>query len=153
MRKVAIIGLVLLGVGAVSAQKALAAAPVFREGCTISGWVVSGATNTPFAGIIQLNAVYTSATTGNTLGGKEVVNVGGAVVCTYTVDGTVPNPFTLNADGSGSETTNYKPAASNPAGCIPAPFTAHSQNVGTTTTNYFVATDPGLTASGTCTYQ
>jgi hypothetical protein len=153
MRKAMIIGLALLCVGALSAQKALAAAPVLRQGCVINGWVVSGGTNTPFSGVIQESSVLQTATTGSVLSGKEVVNVGGLEVCAYTVDGTLTNPFTINPDGSGSEVVNYKPAAGNPAGCIPVPFIAHSQNVGTTTANHFVATDPGFTAAGTCTYQ
>lgn len=143
----------LAGSLAISMKAVAAGAPTYNLGCVFHGWFVSGSTLTPFDAIIQESVRYSSATTGTVVSATEVVNTGGASICTYTLAATPASTFNVNSSGLTSATVNFAPAAGNPAGCATADFTATSQGVNLASGSYSLGTGLGSTGSGICSPQ
>ena len=121
----------------------------FRNTCVVSGDEIPATGPTiPFHTVSTTLGHWTSATTVRIDSGSLTVNAEG-IICSYTVDTTQTSTSVFSSDGTGTNTTTWKPAASNSASCQPE-FTGHEALTLTSNGALVVGTDPGETASGSC---
>ena len=134
---------------ALASSNAWATGFQIRTACTGSGqsFPASGPA-IPFHTLSTTFGHWINSTTVHIDSGSLTVNAQG-LICSYTLDTTATSTSVFSSDGTGANTTAWKPAATNSTNCQPA-FTGHMALTSTNDGAFFVGTDPAEASSGTC---